>query len=212
MQRSNKKSGGWSLMELLIIIVIIGILGAISYIGYNSFQDNARESQIATATTSYQDAINAYSLEKDTPPSGLFCLPKNSKCCYSSSLAPTTVTCATDSEAGRSPGATLSTVSKYIKGSPPPTYPEVPTFTECTSGISTGGPCKQQNAMYVRNEPGAIYTSTESAKGFIIYYLLAKFDCNSKDTMTLVSGDLKYQSNLFTRRTSTYTECIVGVR
>lgn len=215
------KNGGFTLIEVLVMISIITILASLSYMGYYAYVQNANKSTISTTAHAYQSTIKSYVFEANTYPNVPFCLPSGSKCCYSSTLNTTTVTCGTDAESGWDASSPISAVSKYINNQPPK-LPVFSNFISCTSGPMSNGPCKATSSIavgftYIPNNSGALYTSTDTkAKAFLVYYVDPTYDCNSSDVMTLTSGDLTFDSTAkYTRIQSsvpTYKECIIGVR
>lgn len=55
----NKKSRGFTIVELLIVIVVIGILAAIVIVAYGAVQDRARHAKIDSDTKQISKAIMA---------------------------------------------------------------------------------------------------------------------------------------------------------
>ena len=76
MQRHKRhNSGGFTIVELLIVIVVIAILAAITIVAYNGIQNRAKNTQINAAVRGYVTALKAYAVENNgTFPSGNACL------------------------------------------------------------------------------------------------------------------------------------------
>lgn len=217
---------GFTLVEILVMISVVTILSSIIYAGYTAYQRNAYKTQIYSTVDSYEKSLKAYSLEKRSYPTLSSCLPHNSTCCTSEVNTPSTVYCGTNQDSGGSHNIdttpkTGTEISKYIHGQVPK-LPTFTTFTNCVTGLSSNGPCKASAAVpnvgvaYVSNVLGSKYTSNESSltrKGFLIYYVSTSYECGSDSVMTLSGTNLVFNSSAtYTRQTSTYRECIIGLR
>lgn len=71
MIQKNKRSTGFTIVELLIVIVIIGILAAITIVAYNGIQERARASSVSSALSQAARKVGAYNAENGTYPSTL---------------------------------------------------------------------------------------------------------------------------------------------
>lgn len=56
----NKKSRGFTIVELLIVIVVIGILAALVIVTYNGIQQKARDTERKTDIKALQGHLEAY--------------------------------------------------------------------------------------------------------------------------------------------------------
>ena len=56
----NKRTVGFTIVELLIVIVVIGILAAVSIVAYNGIQQKARNAQTTAAVASWIKALKLY--------------------------------------------------------------------------------------------------------------------------------------------------------
>lgn len=211
-------SGGFTVIEVLTIMSVIGILVSISYVGYTAYITNTLKSQISTTADAYQKSLKGYALEKNSFPKYPSCLPNGSKCCTSIAVAPTTVYCGNDAEAGWNTNSQAANVSKYINSNAP-NMPKFREFIDCTTGLMTNGPCNATSSIstgiaYIYNTPGALYTSSDtSAKGFLVYYVGPTYNCEANNVMTFAAGNLSFNSSAtYSRSTSTYRECILGLR
>lgn len=217
-------SRGFTLVELMVTISVIVILAAVVVIGYDAYIDRIDQTNISTTIDAYQKSLKAYALEKNSYPQVSTCLPKGAKCCTSAGDSLPDVFCATNAEVGGAHNwATDSTdtdITKYINGTTP-AFPTVSSFTNCTSGFMSNGPCKPAGSItyvgpaFISNTGTSKYWSTDpTAKGFLVYYIDPKFTCGSKDVMTVSSSsNLIFNSSAtYTRATSSYRECIVGIR
>lgn len=216
---------GFTLVELLVMLLVLGIIISIVTIGYVGYRENVYKTQIYNTVDTYKKAIKAYSLEHKSYPKLSTCLPHNSTCCTSNYDNPSTVYCGTNTEAGAIhnidiTGKTGSDISKYI----PNQTPKLPVFTQfvdCVSGFTSNGPCKPSatipdiGVFYISNVNGSKYTSTEPSlkdKGFLIYYVSTIYSCSSDKLMKLSGANLVFDNSaIYTRQTSTYRECIVGL-
>lgn len=217
---------GFTLVEMLIILCVIGIIAGIVTIGYASYKENVLKTQIVASADAYTKSIKTYSLEYNSFPKVSTCLPAGAKCCASNDTDLPAVYCATNTEAAGSHNwATDNTdvkLTKYINNQAP-TFPVVGTFPDCVTGfMDVGAPCKPTSSLktvgpaYLSNQAGGKYVSDEPSlknKGFLIYYISPKYPCGSSDVMTLSAGKLVFNSSAtYTRNTSTYRECIIGIR
>lgn len=217
---------GFTLVELIIVIVVLSILASILIINYDGYLDRADQTQISTTADAYTKSIKAYALEFGAFPQVSTCLPANAKCCTSNAVDIPAVYCAKNSELGGIHNwATDNTdvkLTKYVNSNTPK-FPVVQGFTDCVSGFMDNvGPCKPTSSIpvvgpaYISNVTGSKYTSNEpttKGKGFLVYYVSPTLDCGSKDVMTLVAGPtLVFNSSAkYTRQTSAYRECIIGI-
>lgn len=220
------RSRGFTIVEILVMISVITILAGIVYGGYTAYQLNTYKTQIYNTADAYEKSLKAYSLEHRSYPTLSTCLPHNSTCCTSVVDYPTTVYCGTNADSGGShnidtTSKTGTDISKYIHNQ----VPKLPTFTgftNCVTGLSSNGPCKASAAVpnvgvaYIGNTPGSKFTSNEPSlthKGFLIYYVSPSYTCESDGVMTLSGTNLVFNSSAtYTRQTSTYRECIIGLR
>jgi prepilin-type N-terminal cleavage/methylation domain-containing protein len=69
-----RKSGGFTIVELLIVVVVIAILATISIVAYTGFQHRARNAQTISAVTSYIKALNTYEVDTGQHPPATSCL------------------------------------------------------------------------------------------------------------------------------------------
>lgn len=65
---TSKRSGGFTIVELLIVIVVIGILAAIVIIAFNGVQDRAKAARVTNTVNQYNKALAAYVAEKGSYP------------------------------------------------------------------------------------------------------------------------------------------------
>jgi prepilin-type N-terminal cleavage/methylation domain-containing protein len=65
----SRSSGGFTIVELLIVIVVIGILAAITIVAYNGIQTKARNTQTISVINTYQKALLLYGAEQGSYPS-----------------------------------------------------------------------------------------------------------------------------------------------
>lgn len=66
---SKRRSGGFTIVELLIVIVVIGILAAIVIVAYNGIQDSARAQTKVNDLKTIQKLILAYYAQNGSYPS-----------------------------------------------------------------------------------------------------------------------------------------------
>lgn len=216
---------GFTLIEVLVMLLVIGILTSIITIGYKGYRENVYKTQIINSVDTYKKAIKAYALEHKSYPKLSTCLPHNSTCCTSNYDDPTYVYCGTNTQAGSVhnvdiTGKTGTDISKYIPNQTPQ-FPTFAQFSDCVSGFISNGPCKPSTAVpnvgvfYISNVHGSKYTSTDPSlkdKGFLVYYVSNAFTCNSDRLMRLSGTNLVFDNSAtYTRQTSTYRECIVGL-
>ncbi|OYX41609.1 hypothetical protein B7Y94_04780 [Candidatus Saccharibacteria bacterium 32-49-12] len=64
----NKKSDGFTIVELLMVIVVIGILAAISVVAYNGVAAKARDSQRAQDIKTIAKALEVYYIDNGRYP------------------------------------------------------------------------------------------------------------------------------------------------
>jgi len=70
MSGTDKKSSGFTIVELLIVIVVIAILASISIVAYNGIQGRANDSRRLQDLSSMQKVLSIYNIEKGFfPPS-----------------------------------------------------------------------------------------------------------------------------------------------
>lgn len=216
---------GFTIVEIMISIFVIGVLATIVTTGYAGYKENTIKAQIATTSDAYVKSLKTYTLEYNSFPKVSTCLPTGAKCCSSIATSVTAVSCGTNTEiAGTNIWATDTTdakITKYINNQAP-TFPVVATFTDCINGLMSNGPCKSTSTLtnvgpaYIANQTGSKYTSDEASvanKGFLVYYVGPTYTCESTDVMTLSSGKLVFNSSAtYTRSTTNYRECIVGIK
>jgi prepilin-type N-terminal cleavage/methylation domain-containing protein len=103
------KQKAFTIVELLIVIVVIGILAAITVVAYTGMQTRAKNTQVATAATSYNKAIQSYIIDNGTNPSVTGCLGANypGNQCWSGTNGNVTVSASLDSQ-----------LAKYIPSKP----------------------------------------------------------------------------------------------
>lgn len=212
---------GFTVVEVILVVIVIGVLASIITIGYVAYIRNATQSQISTTASAYQFSMKGLAFEADAYPDNAFCIPLDSKCCSSTKDQPTTVYCANDSELGWAPNTSPSSWHERYVDDPPPRMPVFSTFTDCTAGTMSNGPCKETDSIktgltFIRNVSGALYTGDSSAKGFLVYYIEPQYTCGTDDVMTFSGGTLSFNSSAkFSRETTTapaYRECIIGIK
>lgn len=64
----NKRSQGFTIVELLIVIVVIGILAAITIIAFNGVQQRSKNTQTINAIASYVKLLSLYKVDEGTHP------------------------------------------------------------------------------------------------------------------------------------------------
>lgn len=64
----NKRSQGFTIVELLIVIVVIAILAAITVVAYSGIQERARDSQRASDIKTISKALEMYYLDNQSYP------------------------------------------------------------------------------------------------------------------------------------------------
>ena len=76
----RKNISGFTIVELLIVIVVIAILAAITIVAYNGIQQNARNSNTASAASAYLKGFALYNAANFSYPSfsGYACLGQSS--------------------------------------------------------------------------------------------------------------------------------------
>ncbi len=62
-QRTKQESGGFTIVELLIVIVVIGILAAITIVAYNGIQTRARDTDRANDVATIQKKLELFYVE-----------------------------------------------------------------------------------------------------------------------------------------------------
>lgn len=65
---ANRKTTGFTIVELLIVVVVIGILAAIVIVAYNGITNSARASAIQSDLASAKKRIELYKVENGTYP------------------------------------------------------------------------------------------------------------------------------------------------
>ncbi len=110
--RLNKKTNGFTIVELLIVIVIIAILAAITIVAYNGIQQRATNSKMVAMVSQYSKLLASYAAEKSTYPGVIGASTTNNLVCLDGSS-----TCWVDGDATKS--ATLRTeLSAYSSSFP----------------------------------------------------------------------------------------------
>lgn len=64
----NKKSAGFTIVELLIVIVIIGVLASLVVVAYNGIQQRANNTTTLTAVATHIKALRQYAIENGVWP------------------------------------------------------------------------------------------------------------------------------------------------
>lgn len=78
---SFRYSGGFTIVELLVVIVVIGILGALTFVGYNGVSKKTKETAIIANMKNCQKTLSIYNAENGTSPASLDLLgPANNLC------------------------------------------------------------------------------------------------------------------------------------
>lgn len=71
MSPSNRKQGGFTLVELLIVVIILGILAAVVIPQFNSAANESKEAALASNLATVRQAIEMYKVQhSDTFPDG----------------------------------------------------------------------------------------------------------------------------------------------
>jgi general secretion pathway protein G len=70
MWAQNKKSSGFTIVELLIVIVVIGILAAIVIVAYTGVQARANDTRMKTVATQIEKAIVMWNTDSNALPKG----------------------------------------------------------------------------------------------------------------------------------------------
>lgn len=65
---ANKKSNGFTIVELLIVIVVIGILAAVSLVAYGNIKDRSTYAKMRTELSSLNKAVQLYYAENGSYP------------------------------------------------------------------------------------------------------------------------------------------------
>ena len=73
----RKSSGGFTIVELLIVIVVIAILAAITIVAYNGIQDRSNNAKVISGASQYNKALESYKAVYDRYPSYTGCLGAN---------------------------------------------------------------------------------------------------------------------------------------
>lgn len=214
------KSRGFSLVELLIVISVIGILAGLVTSGYVVYIKNGKKTQIASSVSAYQSALKSAVFEDDTIVNDATkpqaCLSSDSsRCCVASGVGQDQVTCAKNGENSFS-SSIYGKVERYLPKDKKPSLGDIQnsTLSACSAAITAGtAPCDSHEVAYSANYIG------DGAKGALIYFLPASFDCQSGDVMVFNSSDSQYHYSsgaTFSRRvnsgSNTFTECVVGIR
>ena len=71
---SNRKSSGFTMIELMIVIAIIGILATVAIPQYGRYVERAKFSEIITTTSTYKTAVSLC-MQEDNGPTN--CTPGN---------------------------------------------------------------------------------------------------------------------------------------
>ena len=64
----NRRTVGFTIVELLIVIVVIGILAAITIVAFNGIQTRSKNTQTINAMASYVKLLNLYKADHGTYP------------------------------------------------------------------------------------------------------------------------------------------------
>ncbi|AHB42007.1 Prepilin-type cleavage/methylation protein [Candidatus Saccharibacteria bacterium RAAC3_TM7_1] len=82
----NRRPGGFTIVELLIVIVVIAILAAITIVAYNGIQTRAKNTKTINATAAWIKALRLYEADNGDYPTVTSCLgttttyPDNTQC------------------------------------------------------------------------------------------------------------------------------------
>lgn len=207
---------GFTIVELLVSIVIIGILATIVYLSYDGYERRAQTSKIASVANTYQDAINAVARENDQTPSQAdpttaSCLSSDtSTCCVFTPSGSNQIFCGTNANLtsnGYQSSEAYTEVNKHL----PNTQPRLPanvnnSLTACGGSGFSASPCKTNEIGYISTPTG------DSPKGALVYYLSSLYECGSNDVLVYNSGTYSYSPQKYSRQTSAFTECIIGIR
>lgn len=74
MNRTIKTTGGFTIVELLIVIVIIGILAAITIVAYNGIQQRASNTATTNAVSEYAKDLQLYATNNGSYPTPYSCI------------------------------------------------------------------------------------------------------------------------------------------
>src|SRR6476620_11642701 len=68
MNPKSRNSGGFTIVELLIVIIVISILATITVVAFNGVRQRAEESRLATVINTYSKALKLYKAETGSYP------------------------------------------------------------------------------------------------------------------------------------------------
>lgn len=72
----NRKSLGFTIVELLIVIVVIGVLAAISIVAYNGISNKANDAAVQSDLSNLAKQISMFKAENGVLPTGIGTPPK----------------------------------------------------------------------------------------------------------------------------------------
>lgn len=228
-----KYAAGFTIVELLVAIIVIAILSGIVYVSYEGYEKNAQGTQVATTVSSYKNAIDTgLTFETDTTPSESYwndgdflaaCVTSNSeRCCFYYHLWQQ-VMCYNNSEIKADDllvsDTAYNSIQKYVsdKKAQLPNFNNYGgTLAKCTAKSygsdqpTFAPPCYTNQIAYVTG------LLTTNGKGYLQYYLPAKYDtCFADNVMSYVSGFPERTGAKYTYRQTTgnnqYTFCIIDL-
>lgn len=151
--KTQTKTTGFTIVELLIVIVVIAILAAITIVAFNGIQDRARDSQRVSDIKAITKALEMYYLDNDRYPAG------------SGSTTPFNTYWSTTADSGWA-NLRAALVPKYMS--------ELPSDPAATSGIDFRSNTSGWGYAYYANT--ASYCGAAVGKMYILVYRMAKDD------------------------------------